>query len=528
MSFQSFNLNEDLAASLNAAGYENPTPLQKSLIPLVNERKNVVIESQTAAGKTGGYLIPLTSYLLNNPIDDYRGSRILILTSRRERVNQINYTLKKIIKDFNLRLGFISGGRPYQHQMRLLKRPLDFLIATPGRLDDLVKNNKTDFSNIEALVIDDFSIIHKQGLHLLCEQIYKQVKRECPVITFIEKNSESKAFLDSFVKDSEVVEIEEEKNPLVSTPQEVYITDDYTHKVALMDLMLDDLEGKSSLIFVSTNKAATGLQESLSNHGHPSIIASQSKDNERFTEDDYPILIVSDQVDSNIHTAGYKNIFHFDLPRQVSIFQSRVVNRGWEDLERPAAILVDPHNRVTLKKIEAQAGEGLTQNQVPGLEPMNIYISTPLLSLGGKKKPNRSQKGGRRQNSSGGRNNPQSKNNNRQKQHKGQYGRLSGGIHRKNSRTKVKTNSPRGNARFTNRNNSNSNQNQGGNQGNNPMFSSGEDESFANEVKALQEKEAKQSKVVIRYRDRKSRRSMTSQSSPESELEPPESGNSAD
>ena len=117
MSFQSFNLNEDLAASLNAAGYENPTPLQKSLIPLVNERKNVVIESQTAAGKTGGYLIPLTSYLLNNPIDDYRGSRILILTSRRERVNQINYTLKKIIKDFNLRLGFISGGRPYQHQM---------------------------------------------------------------------------------------------------------------------------------------------------------------------------------------------------------------------------------------------------------------------------------------------------------------------------------------------------------------------------------------------------------------------------
>jgi len=224
LSFQSFNLNKDLVASLDAAGYENPTPLQKSLIPLVHDRRNVIVESQTAAGKTGSYLIPLVSYLLNSPIESYRGSRILILTSRRERVNQINYTLKKIIKGFNLRLGFISGGRPYQHQMRLLKRPLDFLIATPSRLDDLVKNNKTDFSNIEALIIDDFSIIKKQELDMLCKTIYGQAKGECPVVAFKDKSDDSDSL--GFIKNPEVVEVEEEKHPLVSIPQEVYITED--------------------------------------------------------------------------------------------------------------------------------------------------------------------------------------------------------------------------------------------------------------------------------------------------------------
>ena len=508
MSFQSFNLNKDLVASLDVAGYENPTPLQKSLIPLVHNRRNVIVESQTAAGKTGSYLIPLASYLLNNPIESYSGSRILILTSRRERVNQINYTLKKIIKGFNLRLGFISGGRPYQHQMRLLKRPLDFLIATPSRLDDLVKNNKTDFSNIEALIIDDFSIIKKQELDMLCKTIYEQVKGECPVVVFKDKNDDSKDFLESFIKNPEVVEVEEEKHPLVSIPQEVYITDDHTHKVALMDLMLDELEDKSSLIFVSGNKAAHSLQESLSNHGHPSAVAQQNN-GERISSSEQPILIVSDQLNVNIDASSYVNIFHFDLPRQVSAFQSRIINRGWENLERPAAILVDPRNRTPLKKIEAQAGESLNQNQVPGLEPMNAYIPTPLLSLGGKKQSTRSKRPRKNRNNSNTKGRQQSSGNNKQKQHKGQYGRLSGGIHRKNNRPKARTNNSRGNAGSlrTNRNNRNQ-QGHGGN----PMFSTSADDNFANEVRELQEQEAKQNKVVIRYRDRKTMRSMRSAS----------------
>ena len=500
MSFTPFNLHKELTASLDAAGYENPTPLQKQLIPLVNERKNIIVESQTAAGKTGGYLIPITSYLLDNPLEEHQGSRVLILTSRRERVNQINYTLKRIIKGFNLRIGFISGGRPYQHQMRLLKRPLDVLIATPGRLDDLVKNNKTDFSNLEALIIDDFSIIYHHDLQELCKKIFKQAtaaSRECPTLAFIQKDDVSADYIKQLLPDAAILEVEEEKHPLVSVPQQVYIADDHTHKIAIMDQMMDELEDQSILIYTSSNKSANALEEALSNHGHAAKLAHKIKAGEKITSEAHPAIILSDQIDVDVASQSYKHIIHFDLPKKISVFQNRITKKGWEELEKPAAILVGPQDRVLLKKIEAQAGESLKQESLPGLEPLNTYISTPLLSLGNKngKKGRRKNTSGRGQNKrkprvrNGSRNsNSGGKNNSRQKQHKGPYGRLNGGIHRKRSKG--------GNHDF------------GQPQNNNPgnaRFNDTSTDTFAREIQKLEEKQTKKSKVVIKYKERRRR-----------------------
>lgn len=565
MSFLQFDLYEKLAASLDAAGYENPTPLQKTVMPLINDRKNVIVESQTAAGKTGAYIIPLTSYLLKNSLEEHQGSRILILTSRRERVNQINYTLKRIIKDFNLRIGFISGGRPYQHQMRLLKRPLDVLIATPGRLDDLVKNNKTDFSNLEALVIDDYSIIYHHGLKGLCEKILEQTSPNCPTVAFIQKDDESEKSIKELLPDATIAEVEEEKHPLLSVPQSAYITDDHTHKIAIMDQMMDELEDQSILIYTANNKAASSLEEALANHGHTAVLAHQVdvSDDDKISADAHSAIIISDQINVDVATNTYKNIIHFDLPKKIPVFQNRITNKGWEDLEKPAAILVGPQDRVILKKIEAQAGDSIDQDTIPGLEPMNTYISTPLLSLGGKKGKGmggQSKRGGKKV---AGRRGPNRRkprtggngggSNNRQKQHKGPYGRLNGGIHRKRSKSGKSSNgqgfnnnqdgaqsnnqnSSHSSNQNTNQNNnrnrnSNSNLNNNPNsnrsnprshQGGNPNFrghlganrqQSGNTSDFAQEMqKEIAEREAKP-KVVIQYKDRRSRRSASAATS---------------
>lgn len=529
MSFSQFDLYEKLASSLDAAGYENPTPLQKTLIPLINERKNVIVESQTAAGKTGAYLIPLTSYLLKNSLEEHQGSRILILTSRRERVNQINYTLKRIIKNFNLRIGFISGGRPYQHQMRLLKRPLDVLIATPGRLDDLVKNNKTDFSNLEALVIDDFSIIYHHGLKELCEKILEQTSSNCPTIAFIQKDDESEASIKKLLPDATIAEVEEEKHPLLSVPQNAYITDDHTHKIAIMDQMMDELEDQSILIYTANNKAAASLEEALSNHGHTATLAHQidtAADN-KISANVHSAIIMSDQINVDVATNTYKNIIHFDLPKKIPVFQNRITNKGWEDLEKPAAILVGPQDRAILKKIEAQAGDSINQETVPGLEPMNTYISTPLLSLGGKSKgKGNNNRGGkkpsgrrgpnrRKPRSSGGNsgNGGNGSNNNRQKQHKGPYGRLSGGIHRKRSKSGSHNNGQAFNDPNSNRqvnSGRNSNFSNHPNANTNANRQSGNTSDFAQEMqREIAQRESKP-KVVIQYKDRRSRRSSSS------------------
>lgn len=434
LSFSEFELNQELTASLNGAGYENPTLLQKQIIPLILQRKNLIVGSQTASGKTGAFLIPMASYLIDKPIEEHQGSRILILTSRRERVNHINYTLKRIFKNYTIRVGFISGGRPYQHQMRLLKRPLDVLIATPGRLNDLVENNKANFADLEMLIIDDYTTIYHHGLESLCATILKQASENCQCVSFVQTTDESETSIKTLLPNAINIEVAEEKHPLVSIPQEVYIADDHTHKIALMDQMLDELEDQA-LIYTSSNRSADALVENLANHGHPAKRSQQA--DKPVTATEHPLIVLSDETHINVVSSDYQNIIHFELPKQTSIFQNRIVNKGWEELEKPAAIIVGPHDRLILKKIETESGESLKQNTLIGLEPLNTYTSTPLLSLnknkpkakGKKQKIKTKHKGSRTFNANAHKNN----NNKQQKSHKGQYGRLSGGIHRKRS-----------------------------------------------------------------------------------------------
>jgi len=190
LSFTDFNLQKDFIASIEAAGYQSPTPLQSQLIPLVEEQKSALVLSQSAAGKTGAFLIPAINYILENPAPEKRGARILILTSRRDRVSQINYTIKRLSRDHNMRFGFIVSGRPYQTQMRLMRRPLDIMIATPGRLNDLMENKKADFSQLEMLIIDDLSSIYQKNLHGLVENILKQAKPDIPSLTFVNNEND--------------------------------------------------------------------------------------------------------------------------------------------------------------------------------------------------------------------------------------------------------------------------------------------------------------------------------------------------
>jgi len=283
LSFANLNLQADFVKSIESAGYLSPTELQSQLIPLIGDRKSALVWSQSAAGKTGAFLIPAINYILANPLEEKRGARILILTSRRDRVSQINYTLKRLTREHDMRFGFIVSGRPYQPQMRLMRRPLDMMVATPGRLNDLVENNKADFSQLEMLIIDDMTTIYQKNMHDLIHKIVAQVKNHCPIVAFVRNDNEVRKLAHELVPDAVEIEgIEEEneelpnnldnkvvapshkpivdKAPINTFPnhqQHTYVADDYTHKIALMDHFLDEFAGEPTIIYTATHKSAT-------------------------------------------------------------------------------------------------------------------------------------------------------------------------------------------------------------------------------------------------------------------------------
>lgn len=407
MSFSELGLNPEFAAKIEAAGYENPTELQKQLIPLMAQNKSVIIWTQSASGKTGAFLIPAINYVLANPLEEHRHTRVLILTSRRDRVNQINYTIKRLTGDEQqIRSGFIVSGRPYQPQMRLLRRPLDLMIATPGRLNDLVDNNKADFSKLEMLVIDDLSAIYHKGLHGLINKILSERSTACPVIAFVRREDDIAAYARAVLAGAEELEVEDDRNPLLLIPQVVHLADDYTHKIALMDHLLDEFSGEPTIIYTISVKVAKALAESLANHGHSAEVAADLPEAERNSQSN-PILIYADQdgLPRNLH--GDEHIINFELPPKVEDYEARLQGITPDAREEAVIAVVLPRERENLKLIEDFLGDSIEQCTLPGLAPLEHTSSfTPAVRS------------------------PRSHGNNQQRQNKGGHGHQGQGGHK--------------------------------------------------------------------------------------------------
>ena len=482
MSFSDFNLQKDFISSIEAAGYQSPTPLQAQLIPLVEEKKNTLIWTQSASGKTGAFLIPAMNYILENPAPEKRGARVLILTSRRDRVSQINYTIKRLSKDHLMRFGFIVSGRPYQTQMRLMRRPLDIMIATPGRLNDLMKNGKADFSQLEMLIIDDLTSIYQKNLHGLVEQILQQAGPKCTSLTFLRADDEITPYAESLFPNAKHIIVNEEddtenkqnntqtdkpvaanneiKNkqaPVQATinakdlmPQKVHIADDYTHKIAMMDYLLDEYAGEPTLIYTATNKAAKTLLDNLANHGHAAELIQDLSPDEI---DDSDIIIVSDQEKFDLSAESIAksdhHIVHFDLPRRTDKYLERL-NHHNQDRENPSLLIIDGYNYNELKHIEETLGEKLELVTVPGLEPLKPFVNLSRNKPNNKSRNHSNNRNKPKQNTRGKAankpNNNRNKNqrtaktrsndnsntdNTKRRQRKGPFGRLNGGANRK-------------------------------------------------------------------------------------------------
>lgn len=371
MSFVNLGLQESIAANVADAGYESPTELQEQLIPLMLERKNVVVWTQSAAGKTGAFLIPAIDYILSHPLDEHQGSRILILTSRRDRVNQITYTVKRLLGDSpqQIRTGFIVSGRPYQPQMRLLRRPLDLMIATPGRLNDLVDNDKADFSSIELLIIDDLTAIYKKGLAELVDKIIARKPEHAPVIAFVRPDEEVTPYAKKILQGATEITIEDEKSQLLQLKQLVHKADDFAHKLNLTNHLLDAQRGKPAVIFTNSSKTAKTLADHLANHGHTADATHLLAPEERNLQD-CPILIVPDDEEFVPEMDSDVPVIHFEIPETAEAYSRRLQNiLGTEVHAESVTLLVAHQEQDNLKRLEDFLGEKLESKNIPGLEP---------------------------------------------------------------------------------------------------------------------------------------------------------------
>ncbi|MDP3313797.1 DEAD/DEAH box helicase [Lutibacter sp.] len=337
MQFKDLQLNKPILKALLEEGYEFPTPVQNQTIPLVLAKKDVITTAQTGTGKTAAFALPILQMLFDKQDSGKKGKKIkaLIVSPTRELAIQIQESFKVYGKYINLRTTVVYGGTSIEPQKDVLTKGVDILVATPGRLLDLHKQDFINLDYIETLVLDEADLMLDMGF---IDDV-KKIERLCP------KNKQILLFsatipakvvelANTILKDPETVNA----TPSSSAAQNVNQLLFYVGKQNKMELCLHLLRNTINgniLIFRRTKMGISKLEKMLKSNGYKidSIHGDKTQNDrenalENFKEGKINILIATDVAARGIDIDNLDAVINFDIPSISETYIHRIGRTG--------------------------------------------------------------------------------------------------------------------------------------------------------------------------------------------------------
>ena len=331
MKFSDLKLSDPILRSLQDQNYKEPTPIQADVIPAILNKSDVMAAAQTGTGKTAAFVLPILS-ILSNPKNNYKGHqlRALIVTPTRELAAQVRESVNTYSKYLSIRSTAVYGGARIHNQQLKLRKGVDVLVATPGRLLDLYNQKSVNFKNIEMFVLDeadqmlDMGFIHdiKKIANLLPE------RRQNLMFTATFSNSfrslaremADKAIEISVTSDGETGEnIEHYVHPV-----------DKSRKAELLIELIETKKWDQALVFTRTKHGADRLQKQLEKVSIKSkaIHGNKTQNNRMKALDDFKnnkikILVATDVAARGIDIAGLSFVVHYQLPESDEYYTHR-------------------------------------------------------------------------------------------------------------------------------------------------------------------------------------------------------------
>jgi len=378
LSFEGMNLHPILLKAIKANGYINPTEIQQKAITEVMQRKDVWGSAETGSGKTDAFVIPAVHLLMEFPPKvQAQGPRVLILTPTRELAGQINDSIAKMTKFTNFRYGTITGGVPYYAQEQLLRRPLDLLVATPGRLMDHMERGRVDFSRLELFILDEADRMLDMGFVRDMEHIQKSLPKEHQTLLFSATLDGSiQKISRQFLKNPVIIQLTTAtaKHALIS--QRVHLVDDFNHKRALLNHILVEPDMWQAIVFTGTKRSADELADDLSRRGivcaalHGDMKQSKrTRTLERMHKGQLQVLVATDVAARGLDVKKLSHVINFDMPRSAEDYVHRIGRTGRCGKKGVAVSLVGPKDTGLLAQIERFTGQRLERKIIEGLEP---------------------------------------------------------------------------------------------------------------------------------------------------------------
>jgi ATP-dependent RNA helicase RhlE len=388
LSFKNLNLIEPILKALETEGYTTPTPIQEQGIPVVLEGKDLLGCAQTGTGKTAAFAIPILQNLYNNKHEE-KGSwniKALILTPTRELAIQIDESFAAYGKHTGLKHLVVFGGVSQYHQTNALRRGVDILIATPGRLLDLIEQRFISLQHIQMFVLDEADRMLDMGFINDVRKVIAKLPAKRQTLFFsatmpAEISSLSKSILNNPVR----IEVTPVSSTAEKVEQAVYFVEK-NDKRSLLIHLLKDPTIKSALVFARTKYGADKIAKELYRanikvdaiHGNKSQAARQKALTD-FKLGRIRVLVATDIAARGIDVDDLSHVINFELPNIAETYVHRIGRTGRAGMSGIALSFCDVEEREFLRDINK-----LITNNIPVIEDHPFpsptkFVQTPTV-----------------------------------------------------------------------------------------------------------------------------------------------------
>ena len=372
MPFTALGLGSKITQALRDKGYVEPTPIQAKAIPVILSGRDVIGVAQTGTGKTAAFVLPLLEKLAA-PAQPERRMRALVIAPTRELVVQIEENIRAYGRHLHLRYATIFGGVGEQPQIQALRRGVDMVVATPGRLIDLMEQRHVDFKALQVLVLDEADRMLDMGFLPPIRRIVSATPSTRQTLLFSATLSkEIERITKEFLKNPALVEIGARSSPAEAVTQWV-VEVSMAAKVPALIHLLQDAALESVLVFSRTKHGAERIARKLESVRIPTATLHSNRTQgqrlaalKRFKSGEVRVLIATDIAARGIDVDGISHVINFDFPPQPEDYVHRIGRTGRAQAIGDAISFVTRDDEDNLRRLEKFLGRGITRRKLEG------------------------------------------------------------------------------------------------------------------------------------------------------------------
>ncbi len=367
VTFQDLGLKKQILNSVKKAGFTVPSPIQAQAIPVVLSGRDMVGQAHTGTGKTAAFGLPA----LNN-MKREAGVEVLVITPTRELATQVSDELFKYGKDLGVKTTTIYGGSSYKRQIDLIKRGAGIVVATPGRLLDILKRDMLDDFAPSMVILDEADEMLDMGFLDDINEIFSYLPTSRQTLLFSATMPKPiKLLAERILENPEFISITKGETTNADISQQYYVIDEHERDDAIIRLMDSEETGKS-VVFCRTKSEVDRLSNVLSNAGYlANGLHGDMEQRQRetvisgFKKNSVKVLVATDVAARGIHVNNITHVFNYHIPFDPESYVHRIGRTGRAGTKGKAITLLTPHEFKELQKIKKKVGTTMEHAYVP-------------------------------------------------------------------------------------------------------------------------------------------------------------------